>query len=88
MLPECLQGVRQKLVSLSFCSDVFETCYQIMASGDQSPVYPQTNQYVVDPDGAGGVEPFEVTCDMKKTQNCATTEVLHYTVLTESYCTV
>lgn len=88
MLPECLQGVRQKLVSLLFCSDVFETCYQIMASGDQSPVYPTTNEYVIDPDGAGGVEPFHSKCGFMKTQNCATTEVLHYPVLTDSYCTV
>ncbi|PVD36122.1 hypothetical protein C0Q70_03095 [Pomacea canaliculata] len=57
------------------CTDVFETCYQIMASGDQSPVYPTTNEYVIDPDGAGGVEPFHSKCGFMKTQNCATTEV-------------
>ena len=52
---------------------MFENCYEILVDGSQRRN--RRGYYPIDPDGAGGVEPFVAHCNFEKRYHCAVTGV-------------
>ena len=63
----------QNCYSLKCPTDVFQNCYEILQNQPWRRI--RSSNYAIDPDGAGGVEPFTVFCDFHRQSRCAVSRV-------------
>ena len=64
----------RQLLYILYFTDVYKDCHAAkVANMVGSP--PKDGVYAIDPDGAGGVELFAVTCDFKTVPSIGITEV-------------